>query len=45
MIHYRKDRYVLAGALGDGRVLDQYTVGAAETRAAKGTWADAEDGT
>ena len=44
VIHYRKDRYVLAGARGDGPGLDQYAVGTAETRALRGTWVDAEDG-
>lgn len=44
VIHYRKARYILAGGRGDGRGLDQYAVGAAETPAARGTWADAEDG-
>ncbi|MEN6343230.1 MAG: glycoside hydrolase family 15 protein [Methanospirillum sp.] len=45
VIHYRKDRYILAGARGDGPGLDQYAVGTAETRAFQGTWVDAEDGT
>lgn len=44
VIHYRKDRYVLAGARGDRPGLDQYAVGTAETRAFRGTWIDAEDG-
>ena len=45
VIHYRKDRYILAGARGDAPGLDQYAVGTAETRAFQGTWVDAEDGT
>jgi GH15 family glucan-1,4-alpha-glucosidase len=44
VIHYRKDRYVLAGGRGDGPGLDQYAVGTAETRTYRGTWVDAEDG-
>lgn len=44
VIHYRKDRYILAGARGEGGGLDQYAVGAAETERMKGTWVDAGDG-
>ena len=44
VIHYRKDRYVLAGGRGDGPGPDQHAVGTAEARGLRGTWVDAEDG-
>ena len=45
MIHYRRDRYLMATCYVDGhRHIDEYATGASGFRGAEGTWRDAEDG-
>jgi glucoamylase len=45
LIHYRKNRYLMATFFVDGEQrIDEYATGASGFRGAEGTWRDAEDG-
>jgi glucoamylase len=45
LIHYRKQRYIMASFYLDGeQQIDEYATGTAGFRGAEGTWRDAEDG-
>ncbi len=44
VLHYKRDRYLLAAGRGAGAGLFQYSVGLKRFGGAEGTWRDAEDG-